>query len=206
MDIALDVDVRCLDGVGGEADAVVLNPVTKVVFAIVVRTKGHGHPEVLVPMASITDGSVKQIGVKYTLEELGNLSPFMKKVRVQEQGLDKMDAQALMGAEARSGVGFQDFSFAGAGASEMAEQEAIPETDLAVRTGTPVLATDGEVGEVDRFFVAADTGEIQHLVLLEKHLLSKKNFVVSVDQIDRIGEEAVHLKLSRHEAEQLPRV
>lgn len=206
MDIALDVDVRCLDGVGGESAAVVLNPVTKVISAIVVKTKGHGHPEVLVPIASITDGSVKQIGVKCTLEELGNLSPFMKKVRVETQGLDKMDAQALMGSESQSGVAYQDFSFAGGGATEMVDEEAIAETDLAVRTGTPVYATDDEVGQVDRFFVAADSGEIQHLVLLEKHLLSKKNFVVPADQIDRIGEEAVHLKLSKHEIEQLPRV
>ena len=44
------------------------------------------------------------------------------------------------------------------------------------------------------------------LVLLEKHLLSKKNFVIAVDQIDRFGEETVTLALSKHDVEQLPRV
>ena len=206
MDIPLDANVRCRDGVGGESAAVVLNPVTMAVSYIVVKTKEHGHKEVLVPMTFVTDGSVKEIGVKCTLEELGQLDPFMKQVRVKSQGLDKMDAQALAGAESQSGVGFEDFSFGGTGSTELVEREAIPETDLTVRAGTPVLATDGQVGQVDRFFVAADSGEIQQIVLLEKHLLSKKDFVISVDQIDRIGEEAVHLKLSKVEVEQLPRV
>ena len=44
------------------------------------------------------------------------------------------------------------------------------------------------------------------LVLLEKHLLSKKNFVIAVEQIDRIGEDVVYLALSKHDVEQLPRV
>ncbi len=95
MDIPLNAHVRCLDGVGGESAAVVLNPVTMVVSSIVVKTKEHGHKEVLVPMTFVTDGSVKEIGVKCTLEELGQLDPFMKQVRVKSQGLDKINAQAL---------------------------------------------------------------------------------------------------------------
>ena len=75
-----------------------------------------------------------------------------------------------------------------------------------MRTDTAVHATDGAVGQVDRFFVRAGSGEIMHLVLLEKHLLSKKNFVIAVDQIDRFGEDVVTLALSKHEVEQLPRV
>ena len=61
MDIPLDAHVRCLDGVGGESTAVVLNPVTMVVSYIVVKTKEHGHKEVLVPMTFVTDGSVKRL-------------------------------------------------------------------------------------------------------------------------------------------------
>jgi hypothetical protein len=35
------------------------------------------------------------------------------------------------------------------------------------------------------------------LVLLEKHLLSKKTFVIAVDQVDRFGEDVVTLALSK---------
>lgn len=168
MNIRLDVEVNCIDGLAGHCAAVVLNPVSRVISHIVVQPAGHGHAQVLVPLDYITDGSVQQIGLRCTLDELGKLDPFMQ--------------------------------------SEPIQQEAISETELAVRAGTPVHATDGHIGQVDRFFVRAGSGEIMQLVLLEKHLLSKKDFIIPVDQIDRIGEEAVHLKLSRQEVEQLPRV
>jgi sporulation protein YlmC with PRC-barrel domain len=206
MDIALDVEVSCIDGVAGHCAAVVLDPVTKVVSQIVVKPNRHGHEQVVVPLDFITHGSVKQIGLRCTLDEFGKLNPFVKTLGTGEKGLDEVDAQALAGAEPHSGIGFQDFGFAGAGHSEMVQQEAIPDNELAVRAGTPVHATDGHVGQVDRFFVRQDSGEIMQLVLLEKHLLSKKDFVIPVEQIDRIGEDAVHLKLSKQAVEQLPRV
>jgi len=206
MDIPLDVEVRCIDGVAGHCTAVVLNPVTKVISHLVVKTQGHAHEEVLVPLDFITDSSVKHIGLRCNFGELGQLAPFMKMVHTEESGLGETSAQALAGAEFQSGVGFKDFGFGGAGAGELVEQEAIPETELAVRVGTPVHATDGPIGQVDRFFVRADSGEIMQLVLLEKHLLSKKDFVIPVEQIDRIGEEMVYLKLSKQAVEQLPRV
>ena len=55
-----------------KSTAVVLNPVTMVVSYIVVKTKEHGHKEVLVPMTFVTDGSVKEIGVKCTLRNWAN--------------------------------------------------------------------------------------------------------------------------------------
>jgi uncharacterized protein YrrD len=206
MDIPLGVAVRCTDGEGGESAAVVLNPVTQMVSHLVVKSKGHVHAEYLVPLSLVGSSTVKDIALTCSYDEPSKLPPFMTKVRVQESGLDKMDAQALVGAETHSGLGFQDFSTAGSGATELVEQEAIPETELALRARTPVYATDDEVGHVDRLFVNVQTGELMQLVLQEKHLFSKKDYVVSLDQIDRIGEEAVHLKLSKHEVEQLPRV
>jgi uncharacterized protein YrrD len=206
MDIPLDVAVRCTDGEAGESAAIVLNPMTNLVSHLVVKSKGHGHAEYLVPLSLVGSSTVKDIALTCSYEELGKLPPFMTKVRVQEPGLDKMNAQALAGAEFQSGVGFEDFSTAGAGATKLVEQEAIPETELALRAGTPIFATDGQVGHLDRLFVNVQTGELMQLVLQEKHLLSRKDYVVALDQIDRIGEEAVHLKLAKHDVEQLPRV
>ena len=88
MDIPLDVDVHCSDGVGGHCAAVVLNPVTKVLTHVVVKTKGHAHEEYLVPLDLITDTSVKHIRLSCSLGELGQLAPFMKPVRVEEAGLN----------------------------------------------------------------------------------------------------------------------
>lgn len=168
MNIRLDVDVNCLDGLAGHCAAVVLNPVTRVISHIVVKPAAHGHAQALVPLGTVVHGSVQQIDLRCTLDELGQLGPFVP--------------------------------------GEPSGQAALPESEVVVYGGTPVRATDGQVGQVDRFFIAADSGAIMQLVLLEKHLLSRKDFVIPVDQIDRIGGDAVILKLSKHEIEQLPRV
>jgi sporulation protein YlmC with PRC-barrel domain len=168
MNIRLDVEVNCLDGLAGHCAAVVLDPVTRVISHIVVKPATHGHAQVLVPLDYVVHGSVQQIGLRCTLDELGQLGPFVP--------------------------------------GEPSGQAAVPEGEVIVHAGTPVQATDGHAGQVDRFFIAADSGAITQLVLLEKHLLSKKDFVIPVDQIDRIGGDAVILKLSKHEIEQLPRV
>ena len=197
MKILLNADVRCTDGDGGDSVGLVLNPLTKVATHLVVETKGLGRHEVLLPLDFVVDNPAKHIEVRCSRHELDQLAPFTKVVKVEAQGLDMMDAQALMGSESRSGVGFQDFSFAGAGSSEMVEVEAIPESELAVRHGIPVEATDGKVGELDGFAIEPETRRITHLVLREGHLFSKKDVEIPISEIDRIGEVAVYLNISK---------
>lgn len=202
MNISLDAEVHCTDGAGGRSVALVLNPVTRVATHVVVKTKEHDHDQRLLPLDYITGGAADRIGVRCSRQELDELPPFMKMARTQETGLDRTSAQALMGSEAQSGLSFQDFNFASAGQTEVIEQEAIPETELAVRHGIPVEAADHTVGQLEEFDVNLQTGEIMFLVLKEGHLL-KKEVPVPVDQIDRIGEEAVHLKLTKDQVEHL---
>ncbi len=196
MDIRLDAEIKCSDGAGGHATALVLNPVTKVATHLVIDPKGHGHEQYLLPLDWITEASAKQITVRCSRAELAELAPFMTAVRVAAEGLDTMDAQALMGSEFQSGVSFQDFSFAGAGSSEIVEEEAIPESELAVRHGVSVEATDGKAGEVDGFVIDPESGQITHLTLREGHLF-KKDVNIPVGEIDRIGETAVYLTIAK---------
>lgn len=206
MNIFLKAEVHCTDGAGGNATALVLNPVTKVATHLVIDPKGHGHHEFLLPLDLVVESHAKRIAVRCSRAELDQLAPFAKLVAMQDEGLDAMDAQALMSSEFQSGAGFQDFSFAGAGSSELVEVEALPESELAVRHGIPVEATDRAVGEVDGFSIDPASGQITHLVLCEGHLFSKKDVEIPVSAIDRIGEVAVYLKLAKHEVEQLPEV
>lgn len=197
MKILINADVRCTDGEGGDSVGLVLNPLTQVATHLVVETKGFGRHEVLLPLDFVVDNPAKHIEVRCSRHELDQLAPFTKLIKVDAQGLDVMDAQALMGSEFHSGAGFQDFSFAGGGSSEMVEVEAIPESELAVRHGIPVEATDGTVGEVDGFVIEPETRRITHLVLREGHLFSKKDVEIPVSEIDRIGELAVYLNISK---------
>jgi len=196
MDIILNADVRCTDGEGGQAEALVLNPSTKVASHLVVEIKGLGRHQVLLPLSFVAESSAKHIAANCTRAGLAQMAPFLKTVRMEDQGLDAMDAQALLGAEQQRGKGFQDFSFAGAGSSETVEIEAVPETEIVVRHGIAVEATDGKVGEVDGFSLDPQSGQITALLLREGHLF-KKDVTVALDQIERIGETAVYLNIAK---------
>jgi hypothetical protein len=199
MNIILNADVRCTDGEGGQAEALVLNPATKVASHLVVELKGVGRHQVLLPLSYVAESSGKRVTVTCSRDALAQMPPFLTKVRSDQQGLDVMDAQALVGAERQSGTGFQDFSFGGAGSTEMVEVEAIPEAEIVVRHGIPAEATDGKAGEVDGFSLDPQSGQITHLVLREGHLF-KKDVAIALDQIDRIGEIAVHLNIAKSAA------
>lgn len=200
MDLILNADLRCTDGEGGRAEALVLNPVTNVASHLVVEVKGLGRHQVLLPLSLVAESSAKHTAANCTRADLAQMAPFLKMVRMEDQGLDAMDAQALLGAEQQSGRGFQDFSFAGAGSSEMVEVEAIPETEIVVRHGIAVEATDGKVGEVDGFSLDAQSGQITALLLREGHLF-KKDVAITLDQVDRIGEMAVYLTVAKAAAQ-----
>lgn len=205
MKISLSAEVFCTDGEGGDSVGLVLNPLTNVATHLVVEVKGMGRHEVLLPLSLIVDSSsTKHIEVRCSREDLSRLQPLVKRVHVESQGLDTMDAQALAGAAQHSGIGFQDFSFAGADSPDTIKMQAIPRGELLVRRGIPVEATDHKVGHVEEFVVTPESGEITFLTLKEGHLF-KHEISVPVDQIDRIGEAAVHLKLAKAAVEQLPR-
>jgi sporulation protein YlmC with PRC-barrel domain len=86
------------------------------------------------------------------------------------------------------------------------EHERIPTGEVAIRRGTPVKATDGDVGKVDEFLVDPKNNDISHLILREGHLWEKKDVTIPVSNIDRITEEAVYLNLDKKAIESLPTV
>lgn len=195
MNIILNADVRCTDGEGGQAEALVLNPLTKVASHLVVELKGLGRHQVLLPLSYVAESSAKHIAASCTRADLAQMAPFIKLMRAESEGLDVLDAQALVGAQRQSGTGFQDFDFAGAGSSKTVEIEAVPEAEIVVRHAIPVEATDGKIGDVDGFALDLHSGQITHLVLREGRLF-KKDVAIALDQIDRIGEVAIHLNIA----------
>ena len=206
MKILLDAVVHCSDGKGGDSVGLVLYPLTKVATHLVVDTKGLGRHEVLLPLDLVVDHPPKHMEVRCTREDLSRMQPLLRKVHVEEEGLDTMDAQAMAGAVQHGGTGFQDFSFAGGSSPDMVKTMAIPKGTLVVRHGIPIRAIDNTVGKAEEFSVDPQSGEITFVVLKEGHLLYmlKKEIPVPADQIDRIGEETVFLKLTKAELEQLP--
>lgn len=86
------------------------------------------------------------------------------------------------------------------------EHEHIPTGEIVIRRGTPVNATDGQVGKVDEFLVDPVNDRISHLILREGHLWGQKEVTIPVSEIEEITEEAVYLKIDKESIDKLPAI
>ena len=198
MDIPIDVDVLCAGEKCGHSTSLVINPVNERITHLVVTEGTFPNIERLVPVDKILASSPNSIQLRCNQTELSKMNTF--------EETDFIEAGQLEVSLPYS-VPYQVWPYAMY--DEMptpVERERIPAGEIAIRRGTPVRATDGEVGKVDEFLVDPENDTISHLVLREGHLWGKKDVTIPVSEIDRINEEAVYLKLNKKAIESLPTV
>ena len=197
MDISIDADVQCTDGPGGRSTCVVLNPVTQRVTHIVVKEDGFPRLERLVPVEMVAETSPDQIHLTCSQQELHRLEAFI-------------ETEFLPGESSYAAYGLGEYRLWPYVLPEdtifPVEHERVPPGELAVRRGTHVRATDGEVGRVDEFLTDRDTGHIAHLVLREGHLWGQKDVLIPVSEIGQIDEDHVYLTLRKEEVANLPTI
>jgi sporulation protein YlmC with PRC-barrel domain len=195
MDLPVDADVQCTDGPGGRSTYVVLNPVTRRLTHIVVKQDSFPRLERLVPVGMVAETSPDQIHLNCSQQELHRLEPFI-------------ETEFLHGEFPYAAYGLDEFRlwpYALPGDELVpVEHERVPPGELAVRRGSHVRATDGDVGRVDEFLVDRETEHITHLVLREGHLWGQKDVTIPVSEIERIEEDTVYLKLDKPSIEGLP--
>jgi sporulation protein YlmC with PRC-barrel domain len=206
MDIPIDVEVRCTDGVCGHSTAIVLNPVTQQVTHFVVRMPGLAGDEYLVPVDAITDSTPDYIQLTWDRQELAKAEPFVRQVFL---GTDEaaylaqgMASSTMMWPYAEGDEAYLS-SMAAAGYEQM---EQIPHDELAIHRGADVEATDGRVGQVDEFLIDRATGHITHLVLRRGHFWGERDVTIPVSQIARVEADIVHLKLDKQAVGELPSI
>lgn len=199
MDVPVNVEVSCADGVRGKSTKVILNPVTDRVTHVVVSEREFPHTEFMVPLELLAETSASSIRLQCTGAELRELDRFI-------------EVEYLPGQETYMTYGVNDFMlwpYAGL-ASPLPpvylENERIPPGGLAVGRHARVEASDGHVGQVDEFVIERASGHITHLVLREGHLWGQKDVTIPVAAIERIEEGAVHLKLDKRAIAALPAV
>lgn len=207
MEIPLNVDVHCCDGVCGRSSAVVLNPVTDEVTHFVVKAAGLLGDDYLVPLEAVLESSSEFIRLRWSREELERAEPFVKTVFIGR------DESAFLAESVSSSTFLWPYAVAGSDPFEPAlraslyeQVEQIPQGELAVRRGTAVEATDGRVGRVDEFLIDPVTGHITHLVLRKGHLWGERDVTIPVAQIERVDADAVRLKLDRETIDTLPAI
>jgi PRC-barrel domain len=207
MEIPLQAQVECTDGVCGRSVYVLINPVIDQVTHLVVREDALPNKEYIVPVDIVSETIADTIQLRCSKAELEKMDPFVQTEFVREKMSD-LD----MGYDRGFGYGGGDnyyWPYASSGSTVVVstEYQQIPPGELAVRRGTPVEATDGHVGRVDEFVVNPENGYITHLVMREGHLWGQKDVIIPVSAMKATGdtyEDAVFLNIDKRQIESLP--
>jgi hypothetical protein len=195
MDVPINVTVECIDGTGGRSTAIILNPTTDRITHLAVREAGLFGIEHLVPVELVEESTPRRIRLRCTTGELAMMQAFISTEFVpMPPGFGPYPGQ---GAMLWPCVG-PDPEVA------TVEYENIPLGELALHRWARVHATDGTIGRVDEFLADPTNSHITHLVLREGHLWGQKDVTIPVAEIDHVDEDAVYLKLSKHQVGALP--
>lgn len=202
MEIPLQAQVECTDGVCGRSIYVLINPVVDKVTHLVVKVDS-SDVEYIVPVDVLSETIADTIQLRCTKAELEQMEPFVRIKFVEEQVSAR---DFIHGGEMYGGAHY----YLPYGSPDLTikvpvEQLQIPYGEIAVRRGTRVEATDGYVGKVDEFVVNPQNGHITHLVMREGHLWGKKDVIIPLSAMTGdTNEDSVFLKLDKQQIESLP--
>jgi hypothetical protein len=203
MEIPLNAQVECTDGICGHSVYVLINPVIDQVTHLVVKEDSHPNKEYIIPVDLVTETLADTIRINCSKVELEKMDPFKKTTFIEERVPDRNYSYG-------SGMyGMGDYYFMPYVVPEKRiyapeESQQIPPGELAVRRGTRVEATDGYIGHVDEFVVNPENCHITHMVMREGHLWGQKDAIIPISAIGDTRGDTVFLKLDKHQIESLP--
>jgi len=186
MDMPVNADVHCADGLCGRSIGVIIKPASQQVTHLVVKEKKTPNAKRLVPVDWVMETTPHLIHLRCTSDELAGMDDFIEPeyIMVWPYAFAPMQESQMV----------------------MIEHERVPQGELAVHRGALVEAADGHVGQVDEFLVDPADEHVTHLVLREGHLWGQKDVTIPVSQIERIEANTVYLKLDKRNIEALPSV
>jgi sporulation protein YlmC with PRC-barrel domain len=200
MEIPINAEVSCADGVCGETICVIVDPIGEQITHVVVQENRGEYTEHLVPIGQIAAATPRQIRLHCTQAELATLPNFVERQF-------KRGSMSFISYPTEHYMVWPYVVPDGTGTALIpVRHELIPTDELALHRGVWVMATDGHVGEVDEFIIDPADGHITHLILRKGHFWGHTDVSIPVDQIDRIEADTIHLKLDKHAISQLPAI
>lgn len=205
MNIPMNVDVYCSDGLCGRSSQVIVNPTNKQVTHLVVKEKQAPHTEYMAPIDQVVDSTPDMIKLRCTLVGLETMDPFIHIDTVQNDAKSMGYPTEGYGLGGNPAMGYATFPYdPGERFTVTVKTEAAPDGEFALTRGSHVHASDGQIGRLDGFLVDPTTEQITHLVLREGHLWGQKDVTIPVAQIDHLEEDSVYLKLDKQSIGALP--
>jgi len=202
MNIPMNVEVYCTDGLFGCSSRVVLNPKNKKVTHLVVKEANKTKIERLIPIRFVAEATLEEIRLSCTMKEASKMNSFFS-IEYIKPG----KPQSFQGTEYMPWPDVQSRGYSTYDQQLIKVQyERIPPGELAIKLGAKVRAMDGAVGHLREFLVNPKTGNITHLVLREGHLWGKKDVTIDMSYIERIEEKCIYLMLNSVDIGRLPAV
>jgi len=202
MEIPMNAEVVCIDGVVGKSTHFIVDLVTEQVTHFVVKTD-HPSREYLVPINEITGSERSVILLNCYKDDLDHFHPFHKSYFNGSDAYEN-DPPLPSPGMAASYTMYHPYR-----AAESRTQGPTGEShfeELAVNKGATVLATDGEVGKIDELLIDPETHRISHLILRQHFIFNKWIVTIPVSDIERAEMNAIYLKIDKKSVEALPTV
>jgi len=200
MEIPLQAQVECTDGVCGRSAFVLIDPVADQVTHVVVKEDSSPNKEYIVPIDFATKTVADTIQLSCSKAELEKMHPFIKTKFVEE----KVPAMRPGYAGGMMTYYYLPYVTSERTVQVAVEHQQIPPGELALSRGTRVEVTDGYVGKIDEFVVNPENGHITHLVMREGHLWGQKDVIIPLSAMGDTRDDTVFLKLDKHQIESLP--
>lgn len=197
-ELPFNAKVTCTDGHCGTSVAFTLHPLTRIVSNLVVEDD-QGHQR-LVSLNTVNKTSDDEIWLSCTEDELREMELFQTTEFVQ-RAPQKSGDWADEEGEWEDGVDVSQFEMTTAYGNPI-QVELVPEGEIAFHRKTDIEATDGHVGEVERFFVTRETGQITHLVLHKGHLWGKKDIAIPLMAVESVDYDSVYLSVNKKAVEE----
>ncbi|MGD0752684.1 MAG: PRC-barrel domain containing protein [Anaerolineales bacterium] len=200
MEIPLQAQVECTDGICGRSEFVLMDPLSDKVTNLVVREITFPNTEYIVPVEAVSETIADTIQLRCSKAELEKMRPFVKTTFVEAK-------MPLMSPGYGGGMGtyyYMPYVTANMTVKLPKEHLQIPPGELGVTRGTRVEATDGFVGHIDEFVVNPKNKHITHLVMWEGHLWGQMDVIIPLSAMGETRADTVFLKLDKHQIESLP--
>ncbi len=198
MDIPMNAEVYCSDGLCGHSTYIIVNPVSQQVTHLVVKDKRAPHTERLVSVKLVTETTHDLVRLRCSREELDEMESFTETEYIRE-GIPDYE---------RYGDTYLVWPYRVPDVTRTVavRHKRVPHGELAIQRGVRVHASDGRIGRVDEFLLDPQDGHITHLILREGHLWGQKDVTIPISEINRIEENKLYLKLNKRDVGKLPSI
>jgi uncharacterized protein YrrD len=193
MNITVNAEIVCTDGYYGHLNSVILNPAKPQVTHLVVQRDGLFSHAWLVPVAHIVDSTPDHIQLDLSAKEITDrMLPFIRTEFLAPDSPDVLYKTDLMWPHLIANLEMKTI-----------EHENLPLNELAVHKEAVVEAKDGALGYLESIILNPRNHYIDQIVVRAGHWHGNARRVIPAVAIDRFGEDAIHLSISKHEAEAL---